>query len=76
MGRVAASLGANIAEGYGRRGERQMRGFLEIGRGSANGPEYHLLRARELQLPENAEFRDLGGQECLSSAGRRQQLPG
>jgi hypothetical protein len=59
MGRVAASAGPNIAEGCGRRWEGEMRGFLEIGCGSANEPEYHLLVGKELHLLEKAEFRDL-----------------
>jgi four helix bundle protein len=59
MRRAAASVGANIAEGCGRRSDGEMRRFLQIARGSANEPEYHLLLAKDLRLLQAAEFADL-----------------
>ena len=59
MRRSAASVGANIAEGCGRRSDGEMRRFLQIARGSANELEYHLLLAKDLHLLQTAEFADL-----------------
>src|SRR5271156_214750 len=59
MRRSAASVGANIAEGCGRRSDGEMRRFLQIARGSASELEYHFLLAKGLQLLRAAEFADL-----------------
>src|SRR5271165_2147626 len=59
MRRSAASVGANIAEGCGRRSDGEMRRFLQIARGSANELEYHLLLAKNLHLLQTAELKDL-----------------
>jgi four helix bundle protein len=54
--RSAASIGANIAEGCGRRSDGEMARFLQIARGSASETEYHLLLARDLGLLSQADF--------------------
>jgi four helix bundle protein len=57
--RSAASIGANIAEGSGRRSEKEICRFLQIARGSASEAEYHILLAYDLQLLREEEFRKL-----------------
>jgi four helix bundle protein len=59
--RAAASIGANIAEGCGRRSDGEMKRFLQIARGSASELEYHFLLPRDLQLLDNDEFGNLEG---------------
>src|SRR5579863_8793165 len=54
--RASASIGANIAEGCGRRSDPEMKRFVQIARGEL---EYHLLLARDLQLLTVEEFKDL-----------------
>ncbi len=60
--RSAASIGANIAEGCGRRSDGEMARFLQIARGSASEIEYHILLARDLRYLPDEEFRRLSGQ--------------
>ena len=78
--RAAASIGANIAEGCGRRSDAEMKRFLQIARGSASEVEYHLLLARDLQFLATDEFADLEGkvfevQRMLASLVQRLQGP-
>jgi four helix bundle protein len=78
--RAAASIGANIAEGCGRRSDPEMKRFVQIARGSANELEYHLLVARDLQFltpDEHSELeaRILKIQRMLAALSQRLQRP-
>jgi len=57
--RASASVGANIAEGCGRRSDAEMRRFVQIARGSANEVEYHLLLAKDLDFLSQEDHKDL-----------------
>jgi four helix bundle protein len=57
--RSAASIGANIAEGCGRRSDGEVCRFLQIARGSASEVEYHVLLARDLHFIEEKDFQVL-----------------
>lgn len=59
MRRSASSIGANIAEGSGRRSDGELTRFLRIARGSAAELEYHLILARDLELLSEDKFLDL-----------------
>jgi four helix bundle protein len=48
MRRCSVSIGANIAEGAGKRGNSEFQRFLQIAAGSASELDYHLLLARDL----------------------------
>jgi four helix bundle protein len=54
--RAAASIGANIAEGCGRRSDGEFRRFLLIAMGSASELAYHLLLARDLGFLKETDF--------------------
>jgi four helix bundle protein len=54
--RASASVPANIAEACGRRGNREMAKFLQIGMGSASEMEYELLLARDLGYLEETAY--------------------
>ncbi|MFY9845295.1 MAG: four helix bundle protein [Terriglobales bacterium] len=62
MRRAASSIGANIAEGAGRRSDGELTRFLHIARGSAAELEYQLLLARDLDLLSSARFDLLNAQ--------------
>jgi len=57
--RSAASIGANIAEGCGRRSDGEFSRFLQIARGSASETEYHLLLARDLRFLSGSEYESM-----------------
>ncbi len=61
MRRAASSIGANIAEGTGRRSDGEMTRFLHIARSSAVELEYHLLLARDPDLLSGVKFDLLTG---------------
>ena len=48
--RSSASIGANIAEGCGRRSDAEMARFVQIAMGSGAELSYHLRLARDLDL--------------------------
>lgn len=53
--RASASIGANIAEGCGRRSDPEMARFLRIAMGSATELECHLLLAVDLGFVEKPD---------------------
>jgi four helix bundle protein len=57
--RSASSIGANIAEGVGRKSDGELTRFLHIARGSASELEYHLLLAKDLQFLPQEKFSEL-----------------
>jgi len=57
--RAAASIGANVAEGCGRRSDGELTRFLQIARGSASELEYHLILARDLHMLSRKNFEEL-----------------
>ncbi|MGZ3689617.1 MAG: four helix bundle protein [Bdellovibrionota bacterium] len=59
MRRASGSIGANIAEGCGRRSDPEMNRFVQIARGSASELEQHLLLARDLRFLTDSEFGEL-----------------
>lgn len=58
--RAAVSIGANLAEGCGRRTSTELARFVRIAMGSASELDYHLLLSRDLGF--------IGGDDFTSSA--------
>ena len=76
--RASVSVGANIAEGCGRRSDPEMKRFIQIARGSASELEYHLLLARDLQFLTHEQFMEMESrileiQRMLASLAQRLQ---
>lgn len=57
--RCSASVGANIAEGCGKRGNNEFQRYLLIASGSASELDYHLLLSRDLGFLSEAEYAEL-----------------
>ncbi len=57
--RSSASIGANIAEGCGRRGNGDFHRFLQNAMGSASELEYHILLSHDLGILPQSKFKDL-----------------
>jgi four helix bundle protein len=78
--RASASIGANIAEGCGRRSDPEMRRFIQIARGSASELAYHLLFANDLHFLAPDEFAAMESkileiQRMLAALAQRLQRP-
>jgi four helix bundle protein len=57
--RCSASIGANIAEGCGKRGNGEFQRFLQIASGSASELDYHLLLARDLGFLRDEAYKKM-----------------
>lgn len=70
--RSAASIGANIAEGTGRKGHAEFHRFLQMASGSTNELEYHFVLSRDLgylncELHDQLEGKVIELRKMLSS---------
>ncbi|HXY03870.1 MAG TPA: four helix bundle protein [Terriglobales bacterium] len=61
MRRCGVSIGANIAEGAGKRGNAEFQRYLNIAAGSASELDYHLLLAHDLKFLPESEYQRLAG---------------
>ena len=57
MRRASVSIGANLAEGCGRRTNAEMGRFVRIAMGSASELDHHLLLCKDLGFLENDQYR-------------------
>jgi four helix bundle protein len=57
--RSSAAIGANIAEGCGKRGNAEFQRYLQIAAGSASELDYHLLLAKDLNFLSEEQYREL-----------------
>jgi four helix bundle protein len=57
--RCSSSIGANIAEGCGKRGNAEFQRFLQIASGSGSELDYHLLLAHDLGFLAAEDYRGL-----------------
>ena len=55
--RAASSIGANLAEGCGRRTSSELARFVRIAMGSASELDYHLLLCRDLGYMKDEDFK-------------------
>ncbi len=56
MRRAAVSVGANLAEGCGRRTSPELARFVRIAMGSASELDYHLLLCRDFQFVSAQDY--------------------
>ena len=56
MRRAAVSIGANLAEGSGRRTSAELARFVRIAMGSASELDYHLLLCRDFEFISNEQY--------------------
>jgi four helix bundle protein len=54
--RAAVSIGANLAEGCGRRTSAELARFVRIAMGSASELDYHLLLCRDFKFISNEQY--------------------
>ena len=54
--RAAVSVGANLAEGCGRRTSNELARFVKIAMGSASELDYHLLLCRDLGFMNEGDY--------------------
>lgn len=59
MRRAASSIPSNLAEGWGRRGQKEFRQFLHIAQGSLRELETHLLLAGRVALASEGQVKPL-----------------
>ncbi len=75
MRRCSASIGTNIAEGCGKRGNNEFQRYLQIASGSASELDYHFLLARDLSLlPQTMpEWKKISppSEKCLHRCSKR-----
>ena len=57
--RASASIGANLAEGCGRRSDGKMSRFVQIAMGSGAELSYHLMLSRDLKFLPQEQYTDL-----------------
>jgi four helix bundle protein len=57
--RASVSIPANLAEGFGRHGDRERAHFINIALGSAAEVEYYCLLARDLSFITQEQFEEL-----------------
>jgi len=57
MRRAAVSIGANLAEGCGRRTNAEMARFVRIAMGSASELDHHLLLCKDLGLLHDEDYK-------------------
>ena len=79
--RAASSIGANLAEGCGRRSDGEMARFVQIAMGSAAELSYHLVLCRDLGLLRVEEFNRLASateeiMRMLSALSARVKISG
>jgi four helix bundle protein len=60
--RAAISIGANLAEGCGRRTNAEMARFIRIAMGSASELDHHLLLCKDLGFLEDQKYQRIVGE--------------